>query len=511
MAGADSNANDPYDVSDDPMETTESLGDTAADNLHFSQDGHGESTEYSSSFGPSCSVSDDETGSGMHDMEVDSPFLGHINADATASVPKTVRQKEVTDEWRKAVRPLMWRCQWLELRMKYLSSQVAKYDKELALIKHEKDLQLEMINADRSNPELARLDVQSHGRITMKRRKRQRHEDIMDTSLYMNNHQILSYYYENKNSGAETDGLLIHDSFDNAVVDDTKQRVPGNTLPQSEETDRVFEQYSLRDILLTIDGIQSRVLSLQDHLSKASSNPAQAKVPQKSHKARTQLASCKMDGHRPQKKRDLHTLLQEEDKCRPLVGVPSTLSDRSIDHVTGYAKRNIAEQGATQPYTKKVTFEAIFGADNPFTHVGENDDDVLIDNRAAQVEGYQQFEKVKQGAENHVKLANKVANTLLFRGEETAARQVVKHEPIYEIAPTVKQVGPGNKQGKKTKKKLVSSLPPSKDQTKKSPDVPAKNKTEKDLHIVKTENPVFVAVDTRRSKRVRKPKKYGTD
>ena len=154
----------------------------------------------------------------------------------------------------------------------------------------------------------------------------------------------------------------------NAV--DTKR---SNTLPESEETDRVFEQYSLRDILLTIDGMQSRVLGLQDHISKVCSNHAQIKVPQKSHKARTQLASCMKDGHRPQKKRDLHTLLQKEDNCRPLVGVPSTLSDRSIDYVTGYAKRNIAEEGAIQPYAKKVRFEAIFGADNPlmYTHAGE--------------------------------------------------------------------------------------------------------------------------------------------
>jgi hypothetical protein len=66
-------------------------------------------------------------------------------------------------------------------------------------------------------------------------------------------------------------------------------------------------------------------------------------------------------------------LLENEDTYRPLVGVPSTLSDRSTGYVTGYAKRNFAEEGATQPYAKKVTFETIFGADNPLihTHVGE--------------------------------------------------------------------------------------------------------------------------------------------
>ncbi|XP_048535907.1 uncharacterized protein LOC125514612 [Triticum urartu] len=507
----------PVPVRGHTVETIESSGDTAADNLLLSEDGHGDSTECSSSFGPSCSVSDDETKSGMHDMEVDSPFLGNFNVDGAASLPKMARQKQVTAEWRKAVRPIMWRCQWLELRMKELSSQVAKYDRELALISHEKDLQSEMIATDSSGPELAKQDAQGHDRNIMKRRQRQRLEDIVDTSLYMDSHQILSYYHEskNRNSGAETDGLLI---YDDAVAEDTKRRVPDNTLPESKETDRVLEQYSLTDILRTIDSIQSRVLRLQGHLSKVCSNHTQVKVPPKSQKAQTQLASCKKDGHHPQKKRDLNSLLQEEDKPRPLVGVPTALSDRCTDYVMECGKRNIAEEGATQPYAKKVTFETLFGADNPLidhTHLGElykeNADDVLIDNRAALVEGYQQFEKVKQEAQNHVELANKVANTLLSRGEETVARQVVKLEPVYEIAPSVKQVGPGNKRSKKPKKKSGSSLPPLEEQIEKSPDVPAKKRTVKDLHNLKNEKPVFVAVDTRRSQRVRKPKKYGSD
>uniref|UniRef100_A0A452YYC7 Uncharacterized protein n=1 Tax=Aegilops tauschii subsp. strangulata TaxID=200361 RepID=A0A452YYC7_AEGTS len=185
----------PVPVRGHAVETIEPSGDTAADNRQLTEDGHGDSTECSSSFGPSCSVSDDETKSGMHDMEVDSPFLGNFNVDATASLPKTPRQKQVTAEWRKAVRPIMWRCHWLELRMKELSSQVAKYDRELALISHEKDLQSEMIATDSSCPEWAKLDAQGHDRNIMKRRQRQRLEDIVDTSLYMDSHQILSYYH----------------------------------------------------------------------------------------------------------------------------------------------------------------------------------------------------------------------------------------------------------------------------------------------------------------------------
>lgn len=452
----------PVPVDGDPMETNGSLGNTEADDIQFPADGHGDSTESSSSFGPSCSISGDEAMSDFNGIEVDSPLLGHINVDDTISVPKIVRQKQVTTKWRETVGPIRWRCQWLELRMKELLSQVAKYDKELDLINHEKDLQLEMIKADNSNPELAEVNVQSHDTNTMRRRKRKRHEDNMDTSLYMKNHQILSYYHENKNSGAETDGVLINDAFDSIVAADT------NTLLQAKETDRVFEQYSLREILLRMDGIQSQILRLQDHLSKVRNkheelssdvDHTRVKVCQKSQKARIKIASRKKDGTRPQKK-DLHSLVQKEDKRKPLAGMPSALSDRSADYAMGYAKRNIAEEGATQPDAKEVTVQMLFSADNPLirAHIGElykeNVDDVLIDNRAAQEEGYQQLVEVKQAAKNRVD---------------------------------------------------------GKDQMEKSPNVHAKNKTEKDMHNLHNEKPVFVAADTRRSQRVRKLKKYDSD
>ena len=76
--------------------------------------------------------------------------------------------------------------------MNELLSQVAKYDKELALINHEKYLQLEMIKADRCKSELQQLDLPSYE--TMKRRKRKRYEDSTDTSAYIKKHQIFSYY-----------------------------------------------------------------------------------------------------------------------------------------------------------------------------------------------------------------------------------------------------------------------------------------------------------------------------
>jgi hypothetical protein len=77
--------------------------------------------------------------------------------------------------------------------MKELSSQVSKYDRELALIKKEKEQQLPSeANGSMSEP----MQIHKrHGNSIMKRRKRKIHEEIADASLHINKHQILSYYY----------------------------------------------------------------------------------------------------------------------------------------------------------------------------------------------------------------------------------------------------------------------------------------------------------------------------
>ena len=99
----------------------------------------------------------------------------------------------MTAEWRNYVRPILWRCQWLELRMRELSSQVSKYDRELALNKKQKELQAAS-KANGSMSESMQIH-KGHGNSIMKRTKRKRHEENLDTPLYINKHQILSYYH----------------------------------------------------------------------------------------------------------------------------------------------------------------------------------------------------------------------------------------------------------------------------------------------------------------------------
>jgi len=78
--------------------------------------------------------------------------------------------------------------------MKELLSQVSKYDRELALIKKEKELQQAVSKANGSMSEPVQIH-KGHGNSIMKRRKRKRHEQNVDASLYINKHKILSYYH----------------------------------------------------------------------------------------------------------------------------------------------------------------------------------------------------------------------------------------------------------------------------------------------------------------------------
>jgi hypothetical protein len=79
--------------------------------------------------------------------------------------------------------------------MKDLQSQVSKYDKELSVLKHEKELQTKMIELDCSSSRS--VPFSSHFcRKTMKRR-RKKTELKMNASSYISNHTVFSYFGKN--------------------------------------------------------------------------------------------------------------------------------------------------------------------------------------------------------------------------------------------------------------------------------------------------------------------------
>lgn len=104
------------------------------------------------------------------------------------------RKKKLTDHWRRFVRPIMWRCKWIELQIKEFQSQALKYDREIAdydrrkRVEYEK-LALEGIDA-RSHP----FSCQIRRNQVMKRKKRKRVEETTDLASYMSQHNLFSYY-----------------------------------------------------------------------------------------------------------------------------------------------------------------------------------------------------------------------------------------------------------------------------------------------------------------------------
>lgn len=86
----------------------------------------------------------------------------------------------------------MWRCKWIELRVKEFQSQALKYDKELAEYDQQKQSEFEKFAIDgvdtRSQP------FSGERQKIMKRKKRKRIEETTDIASYMSHHNMFSYY-----------------------------------------------------------------------------------------------------------------------------------------------------------------------------------------------------------------------------------------------------------------------------------------------------------------------------
>lgn len=107
------------------------------------------------------------------------------------------RKKKLTVHWRKFIRPLMWRCKWLELQIKELQSQTLKYDAELAECDKLKQFEFGSYTTEGFDAKSIPFSSQIQRNKFMKRKKRKRVEDTTDIALYTSNHQLFSYYGKN--------------------------------------------------------------------------------------------------------------------------------------------------------------------------------------------------------------------------------------------------------------------------------------------------------------------------
>uniref|UniRef100_A0ACD5TGT3 Uncharacterized protein n=2 Tax=Avena sativa TaxID=4498 RepID=A0ACD5TGT3_AVESA len=337
-----------------------------------------DATECSSSFGDTLSGSEDEAKpSEISDIEVDSPFCRYppngdaaslLDAAASDNLDRLLKKKKVTDHWRNYISPLMWRCQWLELRMKDLQSQLSRYDRELAVLKHEKELQTKMIELDCSSSRS--VPFSSHCcRKTMKRRRRKRNEEN-NAASYISTHTILSYYEKEK---AEGDGHSV--DVDGDLADDSTK---GNT-----DADWLLgngDDATVEQILVSIQSVQDRISNLRSDLKKEIAKKSTTLVLKVNTRVNgAQSSNC---SHGKGKVTEM------------LEMSPPDASDCDMDDMD-MPDSAVSSYGEANNMDIFESTMNLLSAEDPHK-IGElhqSSEDVLIDNQRAE-EGYQNFEVI---------------------------------------------------------------------------------------------------------------------
>ncbi|XP_074579014.1 uncharacterized protein LOC141835494 isoform X2 [Curcuma longa] len=400
-----------------------------------------DATECSSSFGDTFSGSESELKQENGDMEVDSPFVPS-NGDPIGLdvLNRDFRKKKVSAQWRKLINPLMWRCQWLELRMKLLFSQASMYDKELAAYKHEKELQSKIIELDSSGSRSVPF-TSNHRKRVMQRSKRKRTEDKVDISSYMSNHVVFSYY-ENKRT--DTDGHLVDDDCgqdDNIIGNDDNEWLLGLKGGDG----------SLEQILLNIESVQSRIVKLKTQLNNVMGRDV-----------RERSAANLFLGDPPV------SFLQNVNGGGTLsTGLPGTLPHHDSECETeavmpmseGSSYGDAADIGIIKSTIGLLSAGDVTLDQNHMRDLcKDNEEDVLIDNQVAEEE-YQNFEKVSHETDKLEGMEK--PNSVIHSGDESTAPMASVPEASpratnVEMPPQTVEKKPsytGKRRGRKPKKK----------------------------------------------------------
>ncbi|XP_068318594.1 uncharacterized protein [Pyrus communis] len=221
--------------------------------------------EYSTSFAGTTSDTDNFSGF-CEEGEVQSHSF-EDNAmtssfDAFASTFQT-RKKKLTNHWRSFIRPVMWRCKWMELRIKEIEAQALKYSRDLRVAYDKKrHTGFDQRTLEEFGSKSLPFCSQLRRKKAMKRRKRKRVEDTTDIASYISNHNVFSYL-ENKRS--DPDSTSIADDFNNAVI--TEQSADYNDKLGTGDNWAFFEyrdgDKSLEHVLWKIETVHYRVHKLK--------------------------------------------------------------------------------------------------------------------------------------------------------------------------------------------------------------------------------------------------------
>ncbi|KAM5554644.1 hypothetical protein ABKV19_022845 [Rosa sericea] len=223
-------------------------------------------TESSSSFGNTVSGTENglmlDGGDEVESQYCENPSVSLYDGYSDAF---HTRKKKLTGHWRKFIRPLMWRCKWLELQIKELQSQTLKYDAELAEYDKVKQFEFGGYTAESFDGKSIPFSSQIQRNKFMKRKKRKRIEDTTDIVSFTSNHKLFSYY-ENKNSGAN--GGSMEEDCGNLA---------GKSSHGINEFDIEFRDgdSTLEDTLRKIEVVHSQVCRLKTRIDKVvKENPA---------------------------------------------------------------------------------------------------------------------------------------------------------------------------------------------------------------------------------------------
>ncbi|XP_010432061.1 PREDICTED: uncharacterized protein LOC104716382 [Camelina sativa] len=205
----------------------------------------------------------DETS--LNDQEADSIVCNDT------SLPLWVRKRKLTDHWRRFVQPIMWRCKWIELKIKEFQNQAQKYDKELAESFQAKKLELENHKSEEIGIKvLPSLPCYTQKTRLRKRKKRKLVEETSDVPAYASNHSLFSYY-DCRKSLPE---IALNDNSRN--IDKRSKSAKDETLFSEETPPLEFREGDayLEQILLKIEAAKSEARNLKNRVDKVvSENP----------------------------------------------------------------------------------------------------------------------------------------------------------------------------------------------------------------------------------------------
>ncbi|XP_010515367.1 PREDICTED: uncharacterized protein LOC104791234 [Camelina sativa] len=150
------------------------------------------SSSSSSSFGDSlCDRDADDFGFGDGDEAQSMLSKDYPLPDGTQFLGLT--KKKTDERWKRLTKSLMWRCKWIELKVKEIESQARGYEREVEDYYLSKQFDLEKSKLEGLDGKAIPFREQTQRRNVFKRGRRKRVEETTDVAAYMSNHNLFSY------------------------------------------------------------------------------------------------------------------------------------------------------------------------------------------------------------------------------------------------------------------------------------------------------------------------------